>query len=271
MALMAAVWAVLGFTLPACEKNETAADEGEVGPEDDDDEPSATDFPPEASAPSPPGTAERVADPAVDPSAEAAGSTVAAPPSSAASPLAQGKFDPVASPWDDLAPQRDNDLPPPPAPASSAELRRMRHVGDNFRRKSLVGKDYDYHVFDRADLRLAKLTRARLRAASFIEADLRGAVLTEARGRAADFSRGKLSGIKALRADLSECRFTDANLVAANFYAASLRGADLRGADLTDAVLVSSDLRGARFDARTRLPIPRDAALQRGMREEGGP
>lgn len=103
--------------------------------------------------------------------------------------------------------------------------------------------------------------------ANFQGADFRGASLRHSYFDGADFRGANLSGVKATGSYFRGGDFRNANLVSALLRYCHFEGADLGGADLTDAVVALTDLKGARFDSRTKLPFSREVALARGMVE----
>jgi hypothetical protein len=86
----------------------------------------------------------------------------------------------------------------------------------------------------------------------------------------ANFKKAKLANADFSNTDLCQTSLTNADLRGANFEGADLsfadlRFTDLRGANLSDVRFIDVDLKGARFDRTTKLPISRDDAEARGM------
>lgn len=106
--------------------------------------------------------------------------------------------------------------------------------------ENFAGEDLNHARFNCADLSCANFCKANLFHADFSNADL----------CQADFSYADLRGAKLNGADLS---FAD------------LRYCDLRGAELSEVRFVEVDVKGARFDRKTVMPITRDEAESRGM------
>ncbi|MFN3648819.1 MAG: pentapeptide repeat-containing protein [Armatimonadota bacterium] len=151
---------------------------------------------------------------------------------------------------------------------ASHGLHRERLRGASLRGLNLRGLDFSGLDLDSADLR-----RADLRGASFEEANLSGARLDGADLRGASFRSTdliftSLDGADARGADLR-----------GSFLVVTFKGTDLRGADLRVRKITrnaadcgapfqccsgATDLRGARYDART-LFAPEINPVQRGM------
>ena len=116
----------------------------------------------------------------------------------------------------------------------------------------LEGANMRKAVFKGADLREAKLYRARLDLADFEGADLRGARLVEAQLsfanlRRADLSDADLSGAYSMGADLRNAVLRGATHHYQRFCNADARGADFGSARLSRVLFFGSDLRGASF------------------------
>lgn len=131
--------------------------------------------------------------------------------------------------------------------------------------------------FDKANMRAAALGFADIRNASFVDTDLRNANLHGA----------KMSGSYFIRTNFRGARMTNLVAQGGTFKSARFQGADLRNADLSRSILFdarfdNADLRGAnlsslhkeskhiyvkgaKFDARTKLPFSRKAARKKGM------
>lgn len=119
----------------------------------------------------------------------------------------------------------------------------------------LTGANLEVAGLREADLRAAKLSATNLRMADLRRADLCGADLGKADLRGADLSRAILSEAhlsltnlrKAdlFRADLPQSDLGGAILTEASLLGANLRGADLRRADLGGASLLGANLAGA--------------------------
>lgn len=105
--------------------------------------------------------------------------------------------------------------------------------------------------------------------------DFAGKDLVNARFAGSDlscsnFRRAKLASADFSNADLCQASMINADLKGANFEGADLsfadlRFTDLRGANLHNVRFVDVDIKGARFDRKTNLPISRDEAESRGM------
>jgi uncharacterized protein YjbI with pentapeptide repeats len=135
---------------------------------------------------------------------------------------------------------------------------------------TLSGLDFQQSIFDRADLRKARLKECDLRQAGFQGAKLDRADFTWAKLAGANFTNArmpssKLWTVKNLRgacfqgADLSKARLVSSDLRGLSFHGANLSGADLsychmQGADLSEANLTDCKLTQARFDEQTRFP-----------------
>lgn len=97
--------------------------------------------------------------------------------------------------------------------------------------------------------------------ARFSGSDLSCANFRNARLQNADFTNTDLCQATLVSADLREANFSEADLSFAD-----LSYSDLRGANLSGTRYVDINLKGAKFDRHTQLPISRDEAELRGMK-----
>ncbi len=111
-----------------------------------------------------------------------------------------------------------------------------------------------------AHLPLSDFSGMDLTNAQFIGSDLSCANFKKSNLRNVDFTNAELCQTSLVNADLRGANFTAADLSFADF-----RSSDLRGANLHDVRFVEIDLKGAKFDRHTKLPISRDDAELRGM------
>jgi uncharacterized protein YjbI with pentapeptide repeats len=100
----------------------------------------------------------------------------------------------------------------------------------------------------------ANLAGAYLRGAQLPGVDLAGADLSQADLRQANLSKADLNTAHLRRARLAGTDLRRSFLWQANLSEADLRAADLRGALLGDLFHHTTNLRGARYDLRTRWP-----------------
>ncbi len=131
----------------------------------------------------------------------------------------------------------------------ATSLRASSLRGANLAESPMADTDLTGACLDNANLENALLDGSMLFRVSMVGvnatgAHFRSADLSEADARNANFTNADLT-----RADLDESDLRDANFEKAILWGASLRGADFRGANLLQA-----DLRGARYDRRTRWP-----------------
>lgn len=104
------------------------------------------------------------------------------------------------------------------------------------------------------------LRRVSLKGALLHSTQLKLAVLDEV-----DLSHATLFQTQLLRASLVRASLVQAQASNADLKGAALDGADLRGADLSHTQLTEASLKGALFDASTRLPFSETEAISRGM------
>ncbi len=115
--------------------------------------------------------------------------------------------------------------------------------------------DYCSEHLPLSDFSERDLTNAR-----FSGSDLSCANFRKAKLHSADFTGAELCQASLANADLREANFSEADLSFADLRFSDLRGANLRGVRFTDV-----EVRGAKFDRHTELPISRDDAELRGM------
>ena len=101
----------------------------------------------------------------------------------------------------------------------------------------LSGATFAHAVFDYADMRKVKISRAAETGASMSTASFSGTNLSEAFLDSVDFYGADLSGVDFSGSCLVGANFADACLDGANMCEANLRNADLRGASLGEAPL----------------------------------
>lgn len=147
----------------------------------------------------------------------------------------------------------------------SAPLQNLRRRED-----SLFWQETFAPCLDGADLRSRDFCDERFVLGSFVRCDARGARFVGADLTFSDFKHADLRGVDftcacLCLADLSRSDLRGANLSGADLLKADLRLADLREARLSGAYLRDACLEGARFNARTELPISLEEALLRGM------
>ncbi len=109
-------------------------------------------------------------------------------------------------------------------------------------------------------LQLSDFAEKDLSSARFTGSDLSCANFKKAKLQNADFSNAELCQACLVNADLRGANFADADLSFADLRFSDLRGANLRAVRFSDV-----DLKGAKFDRHTELPISRDDAELRGM------
>jgi uncharacterized protein YjbI with pentapeptide repeats len=142
--------------------------------------------------------------------------------------------------------------------------------GQTLAKINLVGLDFQQTIFDRADLRQARLKGSDMRQSSFKEALLDGADLEWAKFNHANFTGARMVGcrlwtVKNLSAatfdgaDLSKAKLVSCNLHGLSFAGANLSDAEvsychLQGADLSTANLAGCKFKQVFFDEQTRFP-----------------
>lgn len=144
-------------------------------------------------------------------------------------------------------------------PGRPADLPKVL-VGADLRGLDLRGANLSGLIFDRADLRNARLNGADLTGASLRDADLDdaellgarldGADLSSSRARRAVFGRSSMQNAVLFDADLTdanliECDLSDADLRAVTLDRVRMLNARLVGADLSQASLLDAHLEGA--------------------------
>ncbi len=126
-----------------------------------------------------------------------------------------------------------------------ADLRKVDLTGASLQGASLVRARLQGAVLERAALQGARLDEARLENARLERAQLQGASLFRARLQGADLGSARLLGTKLDQADLDGAALASARLQGASLVGASLRGAVLAGAELQGAGLGGASLQGA--------------------------
>lgn len=148
---------------------------------------------------------------------------------------------------------------PDPGDRQRANLRGADLSGAKLRRADLEGADLTGAKLAKADLHSANLHRANLRGVGAAKATLRSADISHAKAdrarldvtdvRDADLSNASLRGAKVIEADLRGANLSVAHLHRADFRGADFRCADLRGT-LVDAATSFIDIH---IDTRTLL------------------
>jgi uncharacterized protein YjbI with pentapeptide repeats len=151
----------------------------------------------------------------------------------------------------------------------------------DFSNLNLKGINLSDSSLYRSDLTSSNLAHAFLfgtdfHAATLSHANLSFAIMRKTSFRYAGMSGAEIIGAKLIRADLVSTNLQGVNLsnstlLATNLDSADLTGADLRGTDFggndyfEPSNLEHAWLKGAKFDARTKLPFSREEAIKRGM------
>lgn len=158
------------------------------------------------------------------------------------------------------------------ADLTRADLTRAYLANADLTRATLAAARLDEAWLQDACLEGADLRRARLRGAKLRGADLRGAWLEGADLRGAWLSRAVLD-----RAILAHADLSGADLSLAGLGDTDLRGALFRGTNLEGAWLIgragsvaAADLRGSRYDERTRWPAGFDPKTRGGRPDTKG-
>ncbi|UEM12572.1 pentapeptide repeat-containing protein [Bradyrhizobium barranii subsp. barranii] len=142
-------------------------------------------------------------------------------------------------------------------------------VSELRRTRVLRGRDLRYAVLDRANLRKADFTGARMEGVSLVGAQLREANLKNVRLRGASLDDAEAQDASFELADLRGAFLTRANLQSASFVCAQLRGAWLLAAQLQGASMQSASLQGANLSySKLQGAVLQDAELQ-GANLEG--
>ncbi len=168
---------------------------------------------------------------------------------------------------------------------SSAVLKGCQFDSASFYLAQLGGADLSGATLNDTAFREAEMSRANFAGATIARSDF-----FETKMRGATFTNAKIDGAEFVGAELSSANFTGSTmtgsvnfnncmLVSTNFsgvkmgYASlqltDMSGADFRGADLSGVQgldpFFNPKVRGAKFDARTKLPITKEEAIAMGM------
>ena len=139
-----------------------------------------------------------------------------------------------------------------------AELVRVSLAGGHLEQASLERAELRMADLASAHAERVRLSDANLRYARLDGGDFRHAVASEDTGfnraslREADFSGAKMPGVDFTQANLSGTLFDGANLARANFSNALLDGTSFLGANLTEAGIWDAVIRQVKTDAKTR-------------------
>ncbi len=154
-------------------------------------------------------------------------------------------------------------------------LTKSRFINQTFKDIKLLGGVFNSSYFYVTRMDGGNLSHASFRRSIVLQTNIQEVEAThlDVRGghfKSVNFTKSNLQNLFATGTRFTKVNFQDCDLRHASFWGSllqevSFKGADLRDANLEQVFIFLSDLEGAKFNAKTKLPFSEEVALKKGM------